>query len=335
MADELVFDDGEGNGVGTLNSGDSGSNDTATSTDSNAGQGGGAGPTSTTQSSGSNNIPPSTNLEVINNAIVTYLSISSMVPSYDDIVPLYVDNKLGFKDLKERAKKNNPDQDSEEVEKKVDEVRAETIKYFKEGAGREELENKYNELKSAVTNSVKSIKQLPTNIAQAVAESVMPPVLGPIGPNPASWVLKSYNHFVRIKRVIDTILVSMLGVITAVKLLGLQDEDWVNKIIDPVASPLKAIQEQLNSKEKEFEDEANKDNDGYIDQDPTGDIISGKEIKELAASTYKIYGEWPLSGDAKKIVRKMKKGKSPYTEEDEEYGEMFWDYHKWLIATKS
>ena len=109
MADEKVI----GGGVGGLNTGDSGINDGDIGSGGNTG-GGGAASTSGTSvnsttsgtSGTSGNTPDSTkkpsDAELVESVVTKYLADSGFALTYELLVPIYVDNKLGFAELKKQ-----------------------------------------------------------------------------------------------------------------------------------------------------------------------------------------------------------------------------------------
>jgi hypothetical protein len=322
MAEDKILSAVDGNTGGGGNGGNTAGN----------GNTAGTGNTTGTGNTSSNSGPSVAGLDSIMIAITAYLAVSSMVPSYEDVVEIYVDKKMGFDKLEEKAIAANPDEDPAEVKAMVKEERKNMVEYYTKGAGKEDLEKKYNDLKVATTNSLKSIKQLPADVAKAITESVMPPVVGPVAPNPVSAALKVYNHFARIKRIVDTIMVSMLTMLTAIKILGLEKEPWVAQIISPVAGPLSAIQGQLDKKQKEMDEATSDVGDQYKAVDPDGKEITGNQIEDIARDKYQMLGAWPYDKETKKKVKKMIKEKKPYnTEIDGEWGDIFNDYNKWLV----
>lgn len=320
---------GSNTGVNTSNTGGTGSTgNTGGSTGGNTGGSGGATGSGGGSTGGSGNSIIDSLMEII----MIYLAISSMIPSYEDVVEIYLDNKMGFKDLEEKIKETNPDEDPDVIKEKVKEERKNMVEYYTNGPGREDLEKKYNDLKVAVSDSLKSIGQLPKDIAKAAAEAAMPPVLGPVAPNPISTVLKIYNHFSRIKKVVDTIAVSTLVLLTAIKVLGLEKEAFVDKIIVPIKTGLAAIQGQLDKEQEKADKETQDVGDFYITEDPDGNEVTGNDLELIAMNRYEILSTWPLDKESKKRVEKMKN--SGKTAENVAWGTLFWDYNKWLIEVE-
>jgi hypothetical protein len=260
-------------GVGTLNTGNSGINDGTLSVDSNSGAGGGGGNSTTASlgtgstsgssgssgnSSSSTSTPPNQNVEYLKNSIDAYLGTSIMGYAFEDIISVYVDKKLGFETAEQEYLENNKDLTPDEVQdvkKAMKEEKEAAIETFKSGTSKDELKKKFNEFKSSAFEVGKAVKSVPTEFVKVISESIMPNVIGPVGPNPFSSVLKAYNGIARLKRSIDTIFISTQVLITSAEAIGIDKTPQFNAFISPFANGLRTLQTTIgNIKNKEEED---------------------------------------------------------------------------------
>lgn len=315
MADE----DFTGGGVGTLNTGDSGSNDgTATV------GGGGAGSTSSSNTgsndtnTGSNPNNSSqeedkSNEEIVQGFITNYLGATLAVFTFNKVVEIYVNQKLGFAKLKEEYKKNNPDADPDKVDAAVEEETAAAVAEFTEEgtASNEELKKKYDDFKIAATDALKNVQQLSKEFIKSSTEAVMPNVVGPVAPNPFSVALKIYNAISRFKRLLDRVIISMQIFMTAAKALGINETDEYDEFMALVAGPIKAVNDLISKKEadsaatleleeamatakKEYK-QISYDDSYYLD---------GNAVEKMIGEEFEFY-QLPLNlGNKKKLVRK-------------------------------
>ena len=267
MADEIIFDDGEGNGVGTLNTGDSGINDGNSSSSTGNQGGGGAGPTviasgSTNGTSGTSTQSTSdtvdmSDAEFVEGVVKTYLAFSQIpniaIPAYEQLVELYVDNKLGFAKLKQQYKKDNPDVDPNEIDVAVDEERKAAIDEFnREGSpAKDELRRKYDDFIGSLAQMNKDLKTLLQEAAKVIAEAFMPTTIGLGAPNPLSIVLKLYNGLVKIKKILDKVFTAMALFIGTSKALGLDGTKGYNDIMSYIANLLRPIQNLIAKQESD------------------------------------------------------------------------------------
>jgi hypothetical protein len=259
-------------GVGTLNTGNSGINDGTLSVDSNSGAGGGGGNSTTASlgtgstsgssgssgnSSSSTSTPPNQNVEYLKNSIDAYLGTSIMGYAFEDIISVYVDKKLGFETAEQEYLENNKDLTPDEVQdvkKAMKEEKEAAIETFKSGTSKDELKKKFNEFKSSAFEVGKAVKSVPTEFVKVISESIMPNVIGPVGPNPFSSVLKAYNGIARLKRSIDTIFISTQVLITSAEAIGIDKTPQFNAFISPFANGLRTLQTTIgNIKNKEEE----------------------------------------------------------------------------------
>ena len=265
MADEIVLDE---NGVPMSN----GLGGTESSDDTNTGQGGGAAGPTTNSTSGTSGTTTNTttpiptndddtsgddmsDAEFVESVVKTYLAFSQIpniaIPAYEQLVELYVDNKLGFAKLKEKYKKDNPDVDPDEVDKAVDEERKAAVDEFnKDGSvAKDELKKKYDDFQSALAQMNKDLKSLLKESAKVIAEAFMPTTIGLGAPNPLSIVLKLYNGLVKIKKILDRVFTAMALFIGTSKALGLDGTQGYNDIMSYIANLLRPIQNLIAKQE--------------------------------------------------------------------------------------
>lgn len=257
MADEKVI----GGGVGGLNTGDSGIND-GTSGDGGSVGGGGSStssssgvvtPSSTSGTSGSSGVgnESSDDQELVEDVVKKYLALSAIGLTYEQLVPIYVDNKLGFAGLKAEYKKDNPDLDPKDIDAAVDEERAKAIEEFTtEGStAKDELKKKYDDFQTSLATVKKDLSSIVTEFAKTMTEAVMPTTIGVGAPNPVSISLKVINGITKIKKILDRVFAALAVFMASAKALGLDGTDGYDDIISGIARPLRVIQNLISKKE--------------------------------------------------------------------------------------
>ena len=257
MADEKVI----GGGVGGLNTGDSGIND-GTSGDGGSVGGGGSStssssgvvtPSSTSGTSGSSGVgnESSDDQELVEDVVKKYLALSAIGLTYEQLVPIYVDNKLGFAGLKAEYKKDNPDLDPKDIDAAVDEERAKAIEEFTtEGStAKDELKKKYDDFQTSLATVKKDLSSIVTEFAKTMTEAVMPTTIGVGAPNPVSISLKVINGITKIKKILDRVFAALAVFMASAKALGLDGTDGYDDIISAIARPLRVIQNLISKKE--------------------------------------------------------------------------------------
>lgn len=266
MADEIIFDDG--NNAGTLNTGDSGINDGNANIDSNQGQGAGtAGPTtnSTSGTSGaSNSVILNTSQddsdetsfeqdqELVDFVVSRYLAAAELSLKYEELVDLYVENKLGFNDaFRKQYKKDNPDIDPDEIDKALDEELNAIKKAFTtEGSpARDELKKKYDDFKSSLATFKKDLNSIVKEFSKTIAEAFMPTSLGPVAPNPMSIGLKLFNGLTKLKKILDRSFKALAIFIETSKALGLDGSPFYVSVITNVANLIRPIEALISKQE--------------------------------------------------------------------------------------
>ena len=312
------------NGIGGTISSDESANSGGGSGNFNTNTGS-AGSTGNSSSSPSaapgSNTPQVNNAEYLKNAIDNYLGVSALGFTFDAIVNVYVEKKLGFETIEKEYLENNKDLAADEVKKVKETIKAEkeaAIKLFKEGASKDELKKKFEEFKTASFDLGKSLTSIPTEFAKTISESVMPNVLGPVAPNPFSSVLKAYNGISRIKKVIDGAFVSIQTLINVADSLGVSKTDEFNQLLNPIVSNLKALEGTMqNLKKKEEEQESDLELQSKIEEakkswsypHDNGKVMNAEEVEKLARDDrFKMF-QFPLTEDNRKDLRKfVKKG---------------------------
>jgi hypothetical protein len=256
-----------------------------------------------------------TNVQYIKDSIDAYLGASVMGKSFTDVVEIYVDNKLGFKTTLQEYLDKNKDLTKEEIQQVKDIIKAEkeeAIKNFKEGASKDELKKKFDEFKSTAFEVGRALKSVPTEFIKVVSESVMPNVIGPVGPNPFSIVLKAYNGIVKLKRAIDRIFISLQMFITAAEALGIDKTQEFNAFVSPIANGLRTLQSTINNiKNKEEENASNIELQAKIEEAKknwnytfAGRDWDAESVEELArGNLFKMY-QFPLTEDNRKDLFK-------------------------------
>lgn len=332
---------GPNTGVGTATDGGGGNNMNTDQTAQTQGGGNaaiGGGTDNTSGSSGSSGTG-FTGVELGGLAVaiagLTALS-NGFLPDDEDLLEIFMNKKMGFDKLEEKATAENPDVDPEKIKDMVAEQRVKVKEHLK-GPGKAAFKDKVDSLKQEIKKIIDGAAEIAVEVTASTTEATMPPVLGPVGPNPISVVIKFSLVIIRIMGKVGLILA---GVVAALKLmdeLGLSDNPAAEKIKE-AAKPVLEIQDKLKELANKFKKDAEDAEDGYIDQHPQAGEdnipdnakITGMELKAEAASKYGINDEWPLKKKNRKMVNKMIKEKDGYTEADAEWGQAFWDYHTFL-----
>ena len=323
MADEKVI----GGGVGGLNTGGSSIND------GTAGVGGGGvgsgttdqttsgTTTSTSGTSGSSAIGTMTDAELVQSVVTKYLALSAIGLTYEQLVPLYVDNKLGFAKLKEEYKKSNPDMDPKEIDNAVDEERQAAVDEFnKDGsASKDELKAKFNEFESSVAKVKKDLGSIAAEFSKTIGEAFMPTTIGLGAPNPLSITLKLFNGITKIKKILDSVFAALSVFMISAKALGLDDTDAYNSIMTAVATPLRVIQGLISKQESDPSYQEDVALATYLEEAkknwPYGQVNDidyqtvegwGRDGVDFASKTIKI-SIWPIEDpkDRQKIVDQL------------------------------
>ena len=314
MAEEDVV----GGGVGGLNTGDSGIND------GSAGTGGGgagsngstSGSSSTEGSSDTPQVPEQSEKEKeVNEILVKYLELSAIGYGFEKVVDIYMQYKLGFgKDgetLKKRYKEEANGISDEEVDEAVAEQIEETKKALTEegSSANEDIKKKYEEFKTASFEAKKNLAGVIVKSIKLGAEAFMPPMVGPVAPNPISVGLKLYNGLSDIKAVVDRSVIALTLFMTTAKALGINNTDGYQAFIDVMHGFLKPAIKMIADKEAEaaknqdpdlalFVEEAKK---SYTTTGLQGQPLGHKGIEDMAKNEFELY-MYPLTD---KELRKL------------------------------
>ena len=258
----MAEEDEIGGGVGTLNDGNSGIN----TNDAEVGGGGGnsTGSNDTDNSTGDSDETPTefdgmSNEQVVQKFVTGYLELSAIGLTYEQLVPLYVDNKLGFgkngKDLKNKLKEENPDMDPKEIDAEVDKAQEETVREFTEEgtAANEELKKKFDDLQAAMAEIRQNMGSIVKEFAKTTGEAFMPTTIGLGAPNPLSISLKLVNGITKIKKILDRVTIALATFMALSKALGLEGTPPYTAVIDAAALPLKTIMGLINRQESDPE----------------------------------------------------------------------------------
>ena len=278
--------------------------------------------TSTSGTSGSSAVGTMTEeAQLVQSVVTKYLALSAIGITYKDLVPIYVDNKLGFAKLKEEYKRDNPDMDPKEIDAAVDEERQATIDEFnKDGsASKDELEAKFNEFESSVAKVRKDLGSIAAEFSKTIGEAFMPTTIGLGAPNPLSITLKLFNGITKIKKILDSIFAALSVFMLSAKALGLDGTDGYNEIMAAVATPLGVIQGLISKQESDPSYQEDIALATYLEEArknwPYGqandiDYITvegwGRDGVDFASTTIKI-SIWPIEEpkDRKKILDQL------------------------------
>ena len=312
MADEKVI----GGGVGGLNTGDTGINDGSSgtggggggsSTQTSTSTSGASGTSGTSTSSGTSKNNFSQKEAEIDTILDTWMSFSAIGLTFDQVVKLYVENKLGFgangKTLKKKYKKDNPDMDPAEIDEEVDEqLKATTEEFTTPGrAGKEELQAKYNEFKASSFEVLGNLEKMGGELAKTIANAYMPTSIGPVAPNPLSVALKLYMGLTALKKLLDRIVISMTVLMAAARSIGADKSPPYKAFINEVHKLLGGLVKDIKNEEKAVDEKTVKKaqylseyKKNYFVTAPNGtDTIGYKIIEEIARNDFNIY-IWPL-----------------------------------------
>jgi hypothetical protein len=308
MADEKVIGGGVGGGSSTQ---------TSTNTPSTSG-------TSGTSGTSSQNDFSQKEAEV-NQILAKWMAISAIGLTFDQVVDLYLENKLGFgpngETLKKKYKEQNPDMDPDEVDKEVDEqLKATKEEFTKPGSSaKEELQAKYNEFKSSSFEALGNLQKMGGELAKTIANAYMPTSIGPVAPNPLSVALKLYVGLTALKKLLDRVVISMTVLMVAARSIGADKSQPYINFINAVHGLLNPMMKQIKEKEEEGDNLKNaakaeyllNAKEGYSTTSlVSGNTVSAKELEEMARNEFNIY-IWPLDDkDRNKLYNIL--GVNPY-----------------------
>ena len=280
MADKIVgpnqgvaMSDGNGGTEGTSgNQQQGGGNSTPGAVTGTSGTSGTSGPGASTSStsSGTSGTSDCPDCELVEGAVQAYLALSGLTLTYEALVELYVENKLGFgvdgKTLKKKYKEDNPDADPDQVDLLVDQQMQACIDSFNEDGSNAkiELQKKYDDLKSSMAEAKKSMGSLFKEAAKTVAEAAMPTTIGLGAPNPLSIALKLYNGVTKLKRILDAVFGATALFMTTAKALGLDGTDGYKDVMSAIASPLRDVQNLISKKESDADYQENLAMEDYL-----------------------------------------------------------------------
>lgn len=307
---------------------------TVLSTESSSGSGGGGFNTNTGQTQTASSSSPTTapgtnnpggsesqsNVEYLKGAIDNYLGASALAFTFGSIVDVYINNKLKFDELEKKYLDDVTVTEEEKATIKENfKKEKEALKeYFTNGPGKEELKKKFDELKATGFELKKTVTEVPKEFSKMIAEAAMPNVIGPVGPNPFSGVLKVYNGIARIKKVIDSIFISLQAFITVAESLGVSETQPFEQFMGVIAAPIRGLEgvlgnikkkEAEHSQDLELQGKIDKSKEGWSYQHDSGKTMTANEVEELArGDEFKMF-VFPLTEDNRKDLRKfIKKG---------------------------
>lgn len=243
-----------------------------------------------------------TNEEIVQGFIDDYLKLSFAAFTFEKVVEIYVDQKLGFAKLKEEYKEANPDVDPNEIDAAVDEERKNAIQQFNDAdsSARDELKKKYDDFKVAAVDAKKNVTQLSKEFTKGATEAVMPNVVGPVAPNPFSVALKVYTLISNFKRLLDRVIISMQIFMTAAKALGINETEEYDQFMAIVATPIKAVNDLISKKEADsaevlaLEEAISKAKKEYKTPSFDGSYdLDGAAVEKAIADEFELY-IWPL-----------------------------------------
>ena len=289
--------------------------------------------------SGTSNAPSSSSasndlmLAELTSAITAYLAVGAILPGDDFIMDLYMDNKLGFKTIEKDLEEANPEVDKKTIKDLV-KAEKEKTKAFLQGPGKAAFKDKLDQLKIEIKDMQSTMGSVAQEVTMSITDAFMPPVVGPVAPNPLSSVLKISLKIIAIKTKIDIVLAGVLVVLKLMDELGLGEHRAVTDIVQ-LAAPIVRVQQSLKDAFAKAEKEAKDSDDGYKTEHPEagggnieeGATITGQEIQIEAQSRYSVNGEWPLKKKNRKAVKKLVNSSD---EIEAEWGELFQSYNEWL-----
>ena len=143
--------------------------------------------------SGTSNAPSSSSasndlmLAELTSAITAYLAVGAILPGDDFIMDLYMDNKLGFKTIEKDLEEANPEVDKKTIKDLV-KAEKEKTKAFLQGPGKAAFKDKLDQLKIEIKDMQSTMGSVAQEVTMSITDAFMPPVVGPVAPNPLSSV---------------------------------------------------------------------------------------------------------------------------------------------------
>jgi hypothetical protein len=302
-------------------------------------------------------IPPKLggpNFQLLEKIATDYLNASSKAgmaeailsgyPEYKEVLEVYVDEKLGFRKLKDEVKQmveDNPDMTEAEYKAEIKKRRKAAIEYYL-NEGRDELEQIYNDLKQKVIDFAKEIESIAKVIVQKTSLVLVPSVLGPIVPNPITNVLGFISLLYDIKSKLDKIFASILIAIGFIKKLGMYDTKFVKGFTDKVIAPIEKMMSKVDDAVAESEKAtavtdaiegaaaANKEFDKqYITKIPGGATKDGVWCRQFAEDRYEIktIPFWHASGEQKMLLEIIDGSRG---DGEKEWAQTIHDYNLWV-----
>jgi hypothetical protein len=287
------------------------------------------------------------NVEYVREAIDNYLGASALAFTFGNIVDIYINKKLGFDELEKqyldaKDKATITPEEKEQIKENFKKQKEELKEYFTNGPGKDALKQKFDDLKATAFELKKSITDVPKEFAKMISEAAMPNVIGPVGPNPFSTVLKVFNGISRIKKILDSIFISLQTFISVSESLGISKTPQFEQFMGVIATPLRGLEALLASiKKKEEEHAEDLQLQGKIEEAKKGwsyprhdnKIFNAEQVEELArGDDFKMF-QFPLTeGNRKDLFKAAKKDDSANdTKRIKAYNaELILKYDNWL-----
>lgn len=237
-------------------------------------------------------------------------------PSEEMVTTLFVAVVAGFNEFEKNAKKIAEENDipEEDVKKTIKEQKDAFLESMKT-TGKQFIKSKRDELKAMVAQMKEEATEIPKSLIKAASEAIMPTMISPGAPNPASTALRLYLSLVAIKRMVLSVLTLTSRILNLIIELGLNETPFA-KIVTGVTKPIldlkKKIDDELSKSDKaECEKATPKD---YTVKDPDGKEITGLDVQAKAKSWLDIQ-TWPLSKSNKRKVKKRIKNAEDDTDD--------------------
>lgn len=290
---------GSGGGSGANRSFTSGSNP-------GTGNSGSSSTGSNTSSSGSNDSGNSSSvLSDLKESIDQLLPQFPGVPSYEDVVAIFVAAKFGLDKAKEEiesmdASTQEAKEDKEAALKDLEEETKEITEYYTNGDGKKALQNTYNKMKTKFSFASESIKKLPSAIVSAIAAVALPSSVGAAIPNYPKYLVQLNTEKNAILNAIDAVVVNLSDALGLADELGLSEMPAIQQVGN-IIGPLTSAKSKMAS-QKSAESAETAENAGKWSERLGIDEIEGVPLTQLEQTARDLGVELPLSTAGYQIV---------------------------------
>lgn len=235
-------------------------------------------------------------------------ALSGTFPAQDTIILLFVAGVAGFEELEKRRKEIAEEEgiSQEDVDEIIEEQKQAFIKSLNE-SGKTYIKSKTDELKSMIAQMKSEAAEIPKSIAKATADALLPTMIAPGAPNPASSALRLYLNLVAIKAIVLSVLILTSRILNLLIELGLDKTplaNMVSSVVKPIMSLKKGLDDELTKADNDECEKAKPED--YKVKDPDGNDITGLDIQSKTALWANI-NKWPLKKKDKRFIKRKAK----------------------------